>query len=88
MSDMKLSECVDCRGTTIKLGDTIVWPVRRKSSLVLKVGTVMEKPGKGCTIKKGIVALNENGRRVILERPDRVAVVSDFVLDRPKDVGE
>lgn len=83
MNDMKTSECVDCRGVSIKLGDTIVWPVRRRSSLVLKSGVVMERPGKGCVVKKGIVALNDNGRRVILERPDRVAVVSDFVKDRP-----
>jgi len=69
---------VDCRGVRIRVGNIIVYPVRRKSDMVLKEATVCEVPGKGCTVKKGIVALNQRGRRVILETPDRCAVVSDF----------
>lgn len=70
---------VDCRGVRIRVGNIIVYPVRRKSDMVLKEATVCEVPGQGCVVKKGIVALNERGRRVILETPDRCAVVSDFV---------
>ena len=46
--------------------------------MVLKEATVCEVPGQGCVIKKGIVALNDRGRRVIIETPERCAVVSDF----------
>lgn len=69
---------VDCRGERIKIGDIIVYPVRRQSQMVLKEATVCEVPGKGCVVKKGIVALNDRGRRVIIETPERCAVVSDF----------
>ena len=68
----------DFRGNRIKLGDIIVYPVRRRSEMVLKEATVCEVPGSGCVLKKGIVALNSNGRRVIISTPDRCAVVSDF----------
>lgn len=69
---------VDCRGERIRIGDIIVYPVRRRSQMVLKEATVCEVPGQGCVVKKGIVALNERGRRVIIETPERCAVVSDF----------
>jgi len=68
----------DCRGVRIKIGDIIVYPVRRKSTMVLKEATVCEVPGKGCVVKKGIVALNPQGLRVIISTPGRCAVVSDF----------
>jgi len=72
------SEYKDCRGVPITLGDIIVYPVRRKSTMVLKEATVCDVPGKGCTVKQGIVALNPEGRRVIISTPSRCAVVSDF----------
>jgi hypothetical protein len=68
----------DCRGVKIKVGDLIVYPVRRKSTMVLKQATVYERPGSGTTVKKGIVALNPEGKRVTISRADRCAVVSDF----------
>lgn len=75
---------VDCRGERIKIGDIIVYPVRRRSSMILKEATVCEVPGQGCDIKKGIVALSPRGRRVIIETPERCAVVSDFTEKRKK----
>lgn len=74
----KYPKAKDCRGNRIKIGDIIVYPVRRGSSMVLKEATVCEVPGEGCDIKKGIVGLNNRGRRVIIETPERCAVVSDF----------
>lgn len=74
----KYPEATDCRGERIKIGDIIVYPVRRRSTMVLKEATVCEVPGEGCDIRKGIVALNPSGRRIILETPSRCAVVSDF----------
>lgn len=68
----------DFRGVNIKVGDIIVYPVRRKSNMILKEATICEVPGQGCILKKGVVGLNPNGRRVIIETPDRCAVVSDF----------
>jgi len=75
----------DFRGTRIKLGDTIVYPVRRGSMMILKEAVVCEVPGEGCTVKKGVVAINPKGRRVIIETTSRCAVVSDFVNDRRKN---
>ena len=75
---------VDCRGVRIKLGDTIVYPVRRGSIMTLKEAVVCEVPGRGCDVRKGVVALNPKGRRIILETTSRCAVVSDFVNDRRK----
>ena len=72
-------------GQEIGLGDVIVYPVRRRSDMVLKIATVCETPGQGTTIKKGIVALNDRGRRVIITRDDRVAVVTDFNKRRKHD---
>lgn len=65
----------DSRGVKIQMGDVIVWPVRRQSTMTLKSGTVCETPGNGCAVKQGVVCLNERGRRVIIQRPDRCAVV-------------
>jgi hypothetical protein len=69
---------VDCMGKTFKVGDIIVYPVRRGSTMTLKKATVCEVPGHGCTIKQGVVCLNDRGRRVIVERPERCAVVSNY----------
>ena len=75
---------VDSRGVRIKLGDTIVYPVRRGSTMTLKEAVVCEVPGEGCVVKKGVVAISPTGRRIILETTARCAVVSDFVNDRRK----
>ncbi|MHC4699587.1 MAG: hypothetical protein ACYTFQ_03325 [Planctomycetota bacterium] len=81
-----MAEFKDCRGKRIKLGDIIVYPVRRKSTMVLKEATVCEVPGKGCTVKEGVVAFTyPNGRRVVIQRPDRCAVVSDFTERNKKN---
>ena len=69
----------DCRGIRIKVGDIIVYPVRRRGDMQLKEATVCEVVGKGCTIKKGVVALNTRGRRVIIQTPERCAVVSNYI---------
>lgn len=71
-------KAVDCRGVRIRVGNIIVYPVRRKSEMILKEATVCEVPGKGCVVKKGIVALSPRGRRVIIGTPERCAVVSDY----------
>lgn len=68
----------DCRGNRIKLGDTIVYPVRRGSQMVLKEAVVCEVPGKGCIVKQGVVGLNQRGRRVIIQKSDRCAIVAEF----------
>jgi hypothetical protein len=72
----KLNE--DVRGVKIERGHVIVYPVRRRSTMTLKVATVCEVPGQGCTVKQGIVAINPEGRRVIISKPERCAVVSNF----------
>jgi hypothetical protein len=66
------------------MGDTIVYPVRRGSTMVLKEAVICEVPGQGCDIKKGVVAVNPKGRRVVVQTTARCAVVSDFVNDRRK----
>ncbi len=81
---MNYQDAKDVRGNRIKIGDIIVYPVRRKSEMVLKEATVCDIPGKGCAAKQGIVALNPKGRRVIISRPDRCVVVSDFMENRRK----
>jgi hypothetical protein len=68
----------DVLGQKIEIGHVVVYPVRRRSTMTLKIATVCEEPGKGTVVKKGLVALNDQGRRVIISRPDRVAVVTDF----------
>jgi hypothetical protein len=73
-----MSDFLDCRGEKIKIGDIIVYPVRRRSTMVLKEATVCDVPGQGCIVKQGIVALNKAGRRVIISTHGRCAVVSDF----------
>jgi hypothetical protein len=72
----------DYLGVRITMGDVIVYPVRRGSAMELKKATVCEVPGEGCVVKKGIFVLNEKGRRVLLPRPDRCVVVSDFMRER------
>jgi hypothetical protein len=76
-------EFVDFMGQRIKVGDVIAYPVRRGSEMVLKRATVCETPGQGCVVKTGIVALNPQGRRVTIQRPERCVVVGDFTNRRP-----
>jgi hypothetical protein len=78
MDRSKYPKAVDCRGVRIRIGQTIVYPVRRGSSMVLREATVCDVPGRGCTVKKGIVALRPTGRRVIIQVPSRCAVISNF----------
>lgn len=67
---------VDFLGKAIKLGDTIVYPVRRRSVMSLKKATVCEEPNNETYIlMKGLMCLNENGRRVVLRNPERCVVV-------------
>ena len=73
-----MSQFEDVRGVRIKIGDVIAYPVRRRSTMTLKVATVCEVPGRGCTVKQGIVAVNPEGRRVIVSTPDRCAVITHF----------
>jgi len=67
---------VDCLGKELQVGDKIVYPVRRRSNIALKVATVCERPGVRGLIKQGLICLNENGRRVTIEKPERCAIVS------------
>ena len=75
----------DVLGQEIELGHVIVYPVRRRSKMVLKIATVCEEPGDGLVVKKGIVALSETGRRVIISRSDRIAVVTNFNKRKMRD---
>lgn len=76
-------EFVDFMGQRIKMGDVIAYPVRRGSDMVLKTATVCETPGQGCVLKEGVVALNPQGRRVVIQKTERCIVVGDFTDRRP-----
>jgi len=69
---------VDMFGRDLKLGDIFVYPVRRGSDTELKYAVVCEVPGEGCAFKKGIVGLNARGRRVIVQRPERCAIICNI----------
>lgn len=69
---------VDFLGKEIRIGDQIVYPVRRKGEMVLKKAVVSERPGIGCVIKQGLVCLNDRGRRIVISSPERCVVVSRF----------
>jgi len=62
---------VDFVGNQIKLGDTIVYPVRRRSDMALKKAVVSEVPQPS-----RIAALKEDGRGVIIRVPERCIVVN------------
>jgi len=81
---MNYQDVKDFRGVQINIGDILIYPVRQGSRMVLKEATVCDVPGKGCAVKQGITALNPSGRRIILGRPDRCVVVSDFMENRRK----
>jgi hypothetical protein len=75
---MDKPKVVDVMGRDLRVGDMIVYPVRRKSDMVLKKAVVSETPGYGCVLKQGIICLSERGRRLVIERPERCAIVSRF----------
>lgn len=64
----------DCRGIEIGVGDTIVYPGRRGSSLWLSTGVVMEPnfPSQ----RTLIVRRTDSGRQVEIFETARVAVVA------------
>ena len=71
----------DYFGVKIRLGDTIVYPVRSGSQMWMTDVVVCEVPGKGCTVTKGVVGLNANRKRVIIQNTSRCVVVKRFELE-------
>ena len=70
-------DVVDFIGQKIKLGDTVVYPVRRRSTMTLKKATVCEVPGNHVSSAiGGISCLKEDGQRVVLRHPTRCIVVN------------
>lgn len=67
-SQQEYQQMKDVRGKNIKIGDIVTYPVRRRSTMVLKTATVAE-------IDKTVVCLTATGRRVELRHSDRCAVV-------------
>jgi hypothetical protein len=65
----------DVRGRKIKEGDTVFYPVRRKSSMWLKSITVT----RIVETRDGVmvVGTNESNRRITLRRPERCIIVKD-----------
>lgn len=58
----------DFMNVEIEIGDIVVYPVRRGSTMYLKSATVAE-------IDKTIVCLSSEGRRVTLLHPRRCVIV-------------
>jgi hypothetical protein len=71
-SKPRTPEIVDFLGTEIKVGATIVYPVRRRTEMVLKKAVVCETP---TATHGGVACYNEKGRRVIIRQPLRCVVV-------------
>lgn len=63
---------VDFIGNQIRLGDTIAYPVRRRSEMALKKAVVNEVPSP----LTGVSALKETGQRVIIRCPERCIVIN------------
>lgn len=61
---------VDVRGKELRMGQTIVYPVRRGSVMELKVATVAEVSDEGLTCFTA-----GKGRRIVIKRADRTAIV-------------
>lgn len=67
---------VDFMGETIELGDTIVYPTRRRSDMSLKKAVVSCDPAAAAfSILPGIQCTSESGRRLTIKHPDRCIVV-------------
>jgi hypothetical protein len=62
---------VDFVGNRILIGDTIAYPVRRRSEMTLKKAIVRAMPDSS-----GIEALKEDGKRVNIQHPERCIVIS------------
>ena len=61
----------DFLGRNIKVGDTLVYPVRRRSAMWLSAITVTD-------LGDGILhGTNRKGRRIKLSKPDRSVVIKD-----------
>jgi len=68
---MMAPSVVDFVGNRIQIGDTIAYPVRRRSDMVLKKAVVCEAP-----TERGIAALKEDGQRVLIRVPERCIVIN------------
>jgi hypothetical protein len=68
---------VDFMEVEIKVGDLIVYPVRRRTIMKLKRATVTELAGNE-TLKPGIRCVNENGRTIIITMTTRCVIVKRF----------
>lgn len=69
-----MNEIKDCRGVTINIGDTIVYPGRKGSSLWLSEGVVQiptYENQHSLTVKR-----SQSGRTVEIFETGRVAVVA------------
>jgi hypothetical protein len=62
---------VDFVGNRIQIGDTLAYPVRRRSDMALKKAVVCETPTAA-----GVAALKENGQRVVIRVPERCIVIN------------
>ena len=76
----------DFLGKQIEVGHVVVYPVRRRSDMVLKsarvsvVNTVKRPIVQGSRARKLVVdhlieAVTDSGRRVTLRRPERLVIV-------------
>jgi hypothetical protein len=72
-----MNEIKDCRGIVINVGDTIVYPGRRGSSLWLSSGIV--QPPKFGALQQSLTVKKDNGRLVEVFETWRVAVVCPSV---------
>jgi len=64
----------DFLGHEIRKGDTVIYPVRRGSSMWLKRMIVQQVDEQ----EKMVIGTNDNGRRVNLMRPERSVVVPTY----------
>jgi hypothetical protein len=62
---------VDFVGNRIQIGDTVAYPVRRRSEMSLKKAVVCEVPQTD-----GVSCLKETGQRVLIRCPERCIVIS------------
>lgn len=79
---------IDFLGRKIEVGDLVVYPVRRGSSMYLRQSRVIsteQKPkdvypasAKRKNFEYTIMAINDNGVRVALKHPGRMVCVPDF----------
>jgi len=70
-----MPKVVDFVGNRIQIGDTVAYPVRRRSDMTLKKAIVRAMPND-----MGIDCLKLDGQRVNLRHPDRCIVISRLEL--------